>query len=216
MGTHPLQRHIIATCVIFDALASLGSILESQWVSQWSMIMLLRFCQPMPDITSDLDCLNTSKRHYRRQKQVKSELQAHHIGPFFGLVFREAIWAKGEAVDVFFISREVLLLKTSFLGKYVCFWAAIWSKGEGGLYEGGRVCPLNRRSTRSSRSVGRFMLTHWGPCSHIVLARCRGSMRRERKDDLAVFWHWCLTSKTRVTNKYGKQHRSTHTPICAR
>ena len=133
------------------------------------MIMILRFCQPMPDITSDLDCLNTSKRHYRRQKQVKSELQAHHIGPFFGFVFREAIWAKGEAVDVFFISREVLLLKTSFLGKYVCFWAAIWSKGEGGLYEGGRVCPLNHRSTRSSRSVGRFMVTHCAPCSHIVL-----------------------------------------------
>ena len=130
MGTHPLQRHIIATCVIFDALASLGSILESQWVSQWSMIMLLRFCQPMPDITSDLDCLNTSKRHYRRQKQVKSELQAHHIRP---------IWAKGEAVDVFFISREVLLLKTSFLGE-ICLFLGSNMEQRGGRPLWGRPC----------------------------------------------------------------------------
>ena len=96
------------------------------------MIMLLRFCQPMPDITSDLDCLNTSKRHYRRQKQVKSELQAHHIRPFFGLVFREAIWAKGEAVDGFFISREVLLFKNKF------FWEICLFLGSNMEQRGGR------------------------------------------------------------------------------
>ena len=85
------------------------------------MIMLLRFCQPMPDITSDLDCLNTSKRHYRRQKQVKSELQAHHIGPFFGLVFREAIWAMGEAVDVFFYIKGGPPFKNKFFGEICLF-----------------------------------------------------------------------------------------------
>ena len=33
--------------------------------------------------------------------------------------------------------------------------------------------------------------SHIGALVHILcyVARCRGSMRRERKDDLAVFWH---------------------------
>ena len=86
---------------------------------------------------------------------------------------------------MFFVSREVLLLKASFGGKYDFFWAAIWSKGW-------RAASMREAVYVLSTTVPPDPVAPWGGSwSHIVVlvhilcyvARCRGSIRREREDD---------------------------------
>ena len=174
-----------------------------QWSCFWDLVSLIASTLPK-DIIEDKNKsrVNSSTSYWAK----------------FWTYFPRGNMGQGGGRGFFCFKGGPFFLKASFLGEIWFFLGSnMEQRGEGGLYEGGRVCPLNHRSTRSSRSVGRFMVTHCGPCSHIVLcSKMQGVDKKRMEWRLGFFCHLCLKSKIRVTNKYGEQHRSTHTPICAR